>query len=526
MKRRNFFAILTAAAAAAICWTSCGGYYSGGSSSSAGYYQNAGTAYDGAAAGTAMEGMPEPDWNTEEYNRIVENRFRAVKNAPLSTFAADVDTASYTNLRRKILAGEDVPEDAVRIEEMVNYFRYNYPEPAGDEPFSVSTEIAPCPWNEQTKLLRVGLQAPQPDWEAMPPSNLVFLIDVSGSMDGWDRLPLVKQAFLFLTEHLRSEDRISIVTYANEDTVVLDGASGEDGETIQQAIEGLYPNGGTNGSQGLLRAYEIARKNFIPEGNNRIILATDGDLNIGPSSEGELSRLVKREKKEGIFLSVMGFGAGNTKDNKMEAMADDGDGNYSYIDSVLEAKRVLVEEMGGTLFTVAKDVKLQVEFNPAQVKGYRLIGYENRLMDAEDFDDDEKDGGEIGAGHRVTALYEVVPVDSEFPIEGADLKYQDSTANNSPEWLTVSIRYKEPDGKESRLLEYPVGPEAIVDAPSADTALAACVAQFGMLLRQSEYLGTATYESLEEELKALPGLNDDPYQTELLYLVQRAAKLQ
>ena len=471
------------------------------------------------APGSPMGG----EWNTEEYGHIVENVFQAVATAPLSTFAADVDTASYANLRRMLLDGQDPYPDAVRLEEMINYFRYDYPEPKGDEPFSVSTDLIPTPWNDQTSLLRIGLQAAQPDWDAMPPSNLVFLIDVSGSMNQANKLPLVKQAFLLLTENLRPEDTISIVTYASSDQVVLDGATGDEGAAIQSAIENLTAGGSTAGSKGITTAYQLAREHFIPGGNNRVILATDGDLNVGVTSEGELTRLIEKEKKDGVFLSVLGFGEGNLKDNKLEALADHGNGNYSYIDSVLEAKRVLVEEMGGTLFTVAKDVKFQVEFNPEKVAAYRLIGYENRIMAAEDFADDTKDGGEVGAGHRVTVLYELVEPGSDLEVPGVDLKYQTATPTGSDEWLTVSVRYKQPEGDTSKLLEYPVG-GARTDELSHDTLLAACVAQFGMLLRGSEYSGTATYESIAETLAALPGVAEDPYQSELLYLVQQQAR--
>lgn len=462
--------------------------------------------------------------NTEEYSHIDENGFKAVSTSPLSTFAADVDTASYANLRRMLLAGQDVPADAVRIEEMINYFHYDYPEPSDGEPFSVSTELTPCPWNEDTVLFRVGLQAPQPDWDTMPASNLVFLIDVSGSMDQWNKLPLVKQAFLLLTENLRSEDTISIVTYASSDAIVLDGATGDESSDIQTAIEELTAGGSTAGAKGIQTAYALAEEHFIPGGNNRVILATDGDLNVGISSEGELTRLIEEKKESGVFLSVMGFGDGNLKDNKLESLADHGNGNYSYIDSVLEAKKVLVEEMGGTLFTVAKDVKLQVEFNPEHVKGYRLIGYENRLMDAEDFADDTKDGGEIGAGHRVTVLYELVPADSDMEIPGTQLKYQQSSPTGSTEWLTVSLRYKEPEGSGSTLLAYPVDSGDWTDTPSADTAFAACVAQFGMLLRDSEYAGAATYDGVSRQLAAIPGLEEDAYKDEFAYLVRQAER--
>ena len=458
--------------------------------------------------------------NTEEYNYLEENGFRSVFTSPLSTFAADVDTASYANLRRMLLSGENVIPDAVRIEEMINYFHYDYPQPSGDAPFSVSMELTPCPWNEETTLLRIGMQAPQPDWAAMPPSNLVFLIDVSGSMDQPNKLPLVKQAFLLLTENLRPEDTISIVTYASRDEVVLSGATGDEAETIQTAIENLQAGGSTAGARGIQTAYALAEEYFIPGGNNRVILATDGDLNVGVSSEGELTRLIEEKKAGGVFLSVMGFGDGNLKDNKLEALADHGNGNYSYIDSVLEAKKVLVEEMGGTLFTVAKDVKLQVEFNPQHVKSYRLIGYENRTMAAEDFDNDAKDGGEIGAGHRVTVLYEL----SSAEVSGTALKYQQNTTAPSDEWLTVSIRYKTPEGSESKLLQYTADTSCWQDVPSADTAFAACVAQFGMLLRGSEYSGSASYESVLDQLSAIPGVDEDAYKDELIYLVRQASR--
>lgn len=474
-------------------------------------------AYDSSAVYVCE---PDVGWNTEEYSHIQENRFLSVATSPLSTFAADVDTASYTNLRRMLNQGLQVPADAVRIEEMLNYFHYDYPAPEGEAPFSVSGELFPCPWNPDTHLLRLGLQALEPDWDAMPLSNLVFLIDVSGSMDMPDKLPLVKQAFIMLTENLRPGDVISIVTYASSDRVVLDGATGDEGVQIRAAIEDLTAGGSTAGSKGITTAYELARKHFIPGGSNRVILATDGDLNVGITSEGELTRLIEEEKKDGIFLSVMGFGSGNIKDNKMEALADHGNGNYSYIDSVVEARRVLVEEMGGTLFTVAKDVKLQVEFNPEQVKGYRLIGYENRLMDAEDFDDDSKDGGEIGAGHRVTVLYELALAGSAMEIPDAGLKYQESSSTGSSDYFTLSVRYKAPDGEESTLLEYPMDSGILTDTPSEDSVFAAAVAQFGMLLRDSQYKGSSSYEGIAEQLSALSSVAEDPYKSELLELVR------
>lgn len=480
-----------------------------------------------AACPVPMEpGGGEPvEWvehDTEEYHALAENPFQSAQSSPLSTFAADVDTASYANVRRMILDGEEVDPGAVRIEEMVNYFHYDYPAPEGEESFSVTTGLYPCPWNGDTMLLRIGLQAKEADWAELPAANLVFLVDVSGSMYSPDKLPLVKRAFSMLCEHLRPQDRVSVVTYADGDRVVLDGVSGGEPLAIQTAIEELQAGGSTNGGAGLRRAYELAREHFIDGGNNRVILATDGDLNVGLTSESELVELIEEEKESGVFLSVMGFGTGNLKDNKMEALADHGNGNYAYIDTALEARRVLVEEMGGTLFTVAKDVKLQVEFNPGMVKGYRLIGYENRIMAAEDFADDTKDGGELGAGHRVTALYEVAGVDSAMEIPGVELKYQESQDTGSGEWCTVSVRYKDPEGSESQLLSAPVEGEA--EALDGDAAFAACVAQVGMLLRESEYAGTASYAGVLEQLEDIPGVGDDPYREEFRYLVQRLGR--
>jgi len=473
---------------------------------------------------------PEPDpFNTEEYDYTPENRFLSVKANPLSTFAADVDTASYANVRRFLMNGQTVPADAVRLEEMINYFEYDYPEPEGHDPFSVTAEIAPCPWNSETQLLMIGLQAKKLDADRMPPSNLVFLIDTSGSMDEPNKLPLVQRAFLTLTETLSENDTVSIVTYASSEEVKLDGASGADKAVIMGTIEDLMAYGGTYGEGGIQMAYELAERHFIKGGNNRIILATDGDLNIGMSSEGELTRLIKEKAVGGVALTALGFGYGNYKDNKLEALADNGNGNYAYIDSVAEARKVLVEEAGGTLFTVAKDVKLQVDFNPAWIKGYRLIGYENRLMAAEDFADDTKDGGEIGAGHRVTALYEIVPADSTFEIAETGSKYAQEASGSemsgassaSEEWLTLNIRYKEPDGETSKLQSYPVGSERVRDSLSANMSWAAGVAQAGMLLKGSEYAGTSSYSEIYSRLAALPGVTQDPSRVEFLYLLNQ-----
>ena len=459
--------------------------------------------------------------NDEEYNYIKENGYTAVSSAPLSTFSADVDTASYTNVRRMIDDGMDVPPDAVRIEEFINYFDYDYTDPADGEPFAVHTELSDCPWNDETELLMVGINTKGFDavLDERPAMNLVFLIDVSGSMYDDNKLPLVQKSFSMLTDNLTAADRVSIVTYAGSDEVVLEGADGNDRKKILRAINDLEAGGSTAGAAGINTAYDIAQKYFIDGGNNRVILATDGDLNVGLSSESELTRLIEEKRESGVFLSVLGFGTGNYKDNRLEALADYGNGNCSYIDSEKEAKKVLVDEMSGTLFTVAKDVKFQLEFNPANVKGYRLIGYENRVMAAEDFNDDTKDAGEIGAGHRVIVLYETVPADSKMVLGGSELKYDsDSESGMGGELLTVNIRYKEPEGSESKLLTYPVNKSLYSDKMSADMNFASCVAEFGMLLRNSRYIGDVTYKDVSAQLSKYD-YSDDDYKDEFIYLV-------
>lgn len=459
--------------------------------------------------------------NDEEYNYIKENGYTAVSSAPLSTFSADVDTASYTNVRRMIDDGMDVPPDAVRIEEFINYFDYDYTDPADGEPFAVHTELSDCPWNDETELLMVGINTKGFDavLDERPAMNLVFLIDVSGSMYDDNKLPLVQKSFSMLTDNLTAADRVSIVTYAGSDEVVLEGADGNDRKKILRAINDLEAGGSTAGAAGINTAYDIAQKYFIDGGNNRVILATDGDLNVGLSSESELTRLIEEKRESGVFLSVLGFGKGNYKDNRLEALADYGNGNYSYIDSEKEAKKVLVDEMSGTLFTVAKDVKFQLEFNPANVKGYRLIGYENRVMAAEDFNDDTKDAGEIGAGHSVTVLYEIVLADSKMELGESKLKYaSDSEGVMGDELLTVNIRYKEPEGSESKLLTYPVNKSLYSDKMSADMNFASCVAEFGMLLRNSRYIGDVTYKDVSAQLSKYD-YSDDDYKDEFIYLV-------
>jgi Ca-activated chloride channel family protein len=460
------------------------------------------------------------EFNTNEYNYFIENRFLSTKTSPLSTFAADVDTASYAQVRAMILRGERVPADSVRIEEMINYFRYDYQPPKGGEPFGVTMELADCPWNPETQLLLIGLQAVEIPEEERPAQNLVFLIDISGSMDSPDKLPLVKRAFQLLIEQLAPTDTVSIVTYASRDEVVLDGVRASDKVKMMEAIEGLTAGGFTAGAAGITTAYELAAKYFIPGGNNRVLLATDGDLNVGVSDEGSLARMVEEKKQGGVFLSVLGFGDGNYKDNKLEALANHGDGNYSYIDTIYEARKALVTEIGASFFTVAKDVKLQVDFNPAHVKGYRLIGYENRVMAAEDFADDTKDGGELGSGHRMTVLYELVPFGSAFDIGETGSKYQADPQSTgvSPEMLTLSIRAKAPDGDESKLYAYELMEDSKAEMGD-NLRFAAAVAEVGMLLRDSEWKGNATYASALDLLRGCGSITGDAFREEFLYLV-------
>ncbi|MCI9048529.1 MAG: VWA domain-containing protein [Hungatella sp.] len=499
-----------------------------------------GDAFDGSScltsdsiAGKYQDAYGTNSPNTEEYGFIQENGFRSVAQEPLSTFSADVDTASYANIRRFIRYGQSIPTDAVRIEEMLNYFDYDYPDPEGEEPFSVTTEYSVCPWNEDNRLLLIGLKAKEIDFANRPSSNLVFLLDVSGSMYADNKLPLVQKSFTMLAQNLDSRDRVSIVTYAGYESVVLDGVSGSDTAKIAAAISDLEAGGSTAGSAGIQKAYQLAEKNYIPGGNNRVILATDGDLNVGLTSQEDLTRLIEEKRKSGVHLSVLGVGTGNIKDNKMEALADNGDGNYSYLDSIYEAKKVLVDEMGGTLITVAKDVKLQVEFNPAYVSGYRLVGYENRILDKEDFHDDKVDAGEIGSGHAVTALYELIPAKTADAASDPGLKYQQDVSaayesrpvNTSTELLTVSLRYKAPNGDASKLMAHPVESSSFTGILPENLAFAAAVAQFGMVLRDSENKGTATFDSVIALARSSMGQDSDPYRKEFLELVQEAQRI-
>ena len=481
----------------------------------------------------------DPDFtrkeNSEEYSEWEEKGYSSVMKEPVSTFSADVDTASYSNLRRLIREGysiDELPENAVRIEEMLNYFTYDYKEPEGSEPFGVTAKIGKCPWNEDAELVMLGLKTEDIDYEDAPASNLVFLLDVSGSMYADDKLPLLQEAFCLLADNLTEKDRVSIVTYAGNDTVVLEGVSGDKTRTIKKALMGLEAGGGTHGSKGIETADALAEDNFIMGGNNRVILATDGDLNIGLTSEEELEELITEKKESGIFLSVLGFGTGNIKDNKMETLADKGNGNYAYIDSLREANKVLVEEMSATLLTICKDVKLQVEFNPAVVSEYRLIGYENRALNKEDFDDDTKDAGEIGAGHSVTALYEVIlkePLSGLSDEDINDLKYSDEyrkeqgkesvkSSATEKEWLTLSIRYKKPAENESSLLTYPIGFESYMENPDDDFRFAGAVAEFGLLASHSENPEDASVKNVKKILKSID--LDDEYKEEFLELVK------
>lgn len=471
--------------------------------------------------------------NTESYDEFDENPFKMVTNAPLSTFSIDVDKASYSNVRRFINQGTLPPEDAVRIEEMINYFPYDYAVPQDDKPVAFHTAYTTCPWNMEHQLFTIGMQGKRIDMQQAPAGNLVFLIDVSGSMQSPDKLDLLKHGLYLLVDQLRGEDRVSIVVYAGSEGIVLEPTSGADKTTIKGSIERLTAGGSTAGAAGIELAYQLAEENFVEGANNRVILATDGDFNVGISDDGALIRLIEEKRKTGVFLSVLGFGTGNLKDSKMEKLADHGNGNYSYIDNILEAKKVLVEEMGGTLVTLAKDVKLQLEFNPEYVKAYRLIGYENRMLEDEDFNNDEKDAGDLGAGQTVTAIYEIIPAGSSEVIPTVDsLKYQQMkpkttvTGKANNELLTVKLRYKSPSGIKSNLLELPVLNTVVpFEQVSANHQFAMSVAAFGMLLRDSEYKGTASFDMVLNLARAAIGDNPDQYRAEFLELVTASSLL-
>lgn len=466
--------------------------------------------------------------NTENYDFIKENSFLDVQKNPLSTFSIDVDNASYSNVRRFLNQGQRPPADAVRIEEMVNYFNYDYPQPTGDAPFSVITELSACPWNKANQLLHIGLQGKRVPTDQLPPSNLVFLIDVSGSMLTPDKLPLVKAGLKLLVEELRPQDQVSMVVYAGAAGLVLPSTSGKEKKKIIAALDKLEAGGSTAGGAGINLAYKVAEENFMKGGNNRVILASDGDFNVGVSSDSELQRLIEKKRETGVFLTVLGFGTGNYKDSRMEQLANKGNGNYAYIDNIREAQKVFVNEFGGTLFTIAKDVKLQLEFNPAKVKAYRLIGYENRALANEEFNDDKKDAGDMGSGHTVTALYEIVPVGAESETQTGNvdaLKYQktsiDPKAKRTDEMLTMKLRYKAPDGDESKLMTTTVSSQAIPAAQTSDNfRFSAAVAACGMLLRDSEHKGTSSYPMVLELAKNARGKDEEGYRIEFINLVK------
>jgi len=546
-------------------------------------YDHSGRVMGGVNAKAAWHHQPYTDPDTESYADISENGYRDPLREPYSTFSIDVDNASYSNVRRFINLGQEVPADAVRIEEMINYFRYDYPKPSGEHPFSVYTEAGICPWNSNHYLLHVGLRGKDIDRSELPPSNLVFLLDVSGSMDYPNKLPLLKSAFGMLVNELREQDRVAIVVYAGAAGVVLESTPGNRKETIMQALDNLQAGGSTAGGAGLMLAYKIAEKNFVKGGNNRIILATDGDFNVGVSDNKSMEQLVEEKRGLGIYMTVLGFGMGNIKDDKMEIIADKGNGNYAYIDNIQEARRVLVQEFGGTLFTIAKDVKFQIEFNPAYVKAYRLVGYENRLLADKDFNDDTKDAGEMGTGHTVTALYEIIPAGSDetglptvdplryqgsrgsdlsgeigrgnlsvengrddlsveiargegsgttgrvypdTPVAGTSRSSRDERArtNDVPrELCNIKLRYKDPDALTSKLFSKTVGTDIKKAGETTDRfRFSAAVAAFGMILRDSKYRGTATNADVISLASGARGADTDGYRAEFIRLVQSA----
>ena len=474
--------------------------------------------------------IEENKTNGERYAEITENPFLEVVRAPLSTFSIDVDTAAYANIRRYLNDGQLPPKDAVRIEEMINYFEYDYPQPVGDVPFSVNAEVAECAWNPRNKIVHIGLQGKKVSLDNVPPSNLVFLLDVSGSMNDARKLPLLQDALRILVNQLTAKDRVSIVTYAGNSGLVLPSTSAANKGEILNAINNLQSGGSTNGGAGIQLAYKVAQENFISNGNNRVILATDGDFNVGLSSDDELVRMIENKRQSGVFLSVLGFGTGNTNDSMMEKLADKGNGNYSYIDSNEEARKALGSQVAGTLYTIAKDVKIQVEFNPAKVAGYRLIGYENRLLADRDFNDDTKDAGEIGAGHTVTAIYEIIPAGQKVENPGVDeLRYsrvEPTNTNFSQELMTVKLRYKEPDGEISKLLSIGVlDRNYLIGNASENVRFASAVAQFGLILRDSRYKGDASLANVQSLANSALGGDLRNYRNEFLGLVSKAGNL-
>ncbi|WCT12020.1 vWA domain-containing protein [Mucilaginibacter jinjuensis] len=483
---------------------------------------------------TAMMIFPAPPSNVatpadESYKGVTENGFQNPLDNPLSTFSVDVDAASYTNVRRFINGGQLPPKDAVRIEEMINYFNYDLPAPTGNSPVAIHTELSAAPWNAQHRLLRIGLKAKAVDSAKLPASNMVFLIDVSGSMWEPNKLPLVQSSLKLLVDQLRAKDKVAIVVYAGAAGLVLPPTSGDQKTTIKDAIDRLTAGGSTAGGAGIKLAYKTAIENYIKGGNNRVILATDGDFNVGALSDADMEQLIENERKSGVFLSALGFGMGNYKDSKMETLADKGNGNYAYIDNITEARKTLVSEFGGTLFTVAKDVKLQLEFNPGKVQAYRLIGYENRMLNKEDFNNDLKDAGDMGVGHTVTALYEIIPVGvkDNFTNSVDPLKYQKvqktPSVYTSEDMVTIKFRYKEPESDKSKLSQVVVMDKPIASAnTSVDFRFAAAVAEFGMLLRGSDYKQNSTFEQAIEMARAAKGTDHEGYRAEFVKLAESA----
>jgi Ca-activated chloride channel family protein len=504
------------------------GYGSGYGASGGGYVARRQAVSAGAPPMAAIQ-RASPEMNTERYSHATDNTFQLTKDSPLSTFSIDVDTAAYANVRRFLRDGALPPVDAVRIEELVNYFSYAYPEPRSDDPVSVTTEVASAPWAPDHRLVRIGLKTRSIDSSRAPASNLVFLIDVSGSMEDADKLPLLKRGLSMLAQNLRAQDRVAMVVYAGASGLVLPSTPGSQRGAVLEALDRLSAGGSTNGADGIRLAYQVARQNFVKGGTNRVILATDGDFNVGTTSEGELVRLIEEERKSGVFLTVLGFGRGNLNDSSMEKLADHGNGSYAYVDSIAEAHKVLVKEAGSTLVTVAKDVKLQIEWNPAKVASYRLIGFENRVLAARDFNDDKKDAGELGAGHSMTALYEIVPLKAAKAAgsEVDPLKYQaqaPTPAAQSDELLTLKLRYKRPDSDTSRLMSQPVR-DAVSGEASSDLRWAASVACFGMLLRNSEHKGQATLAMADSLARGAVGADPEGHRHEFVSLIEKARAL-
>jgi Ca-activated chloride channel family protein len=490
---------------------------------------NAADASANKAAGAPFRSGLEDGTAGERYAEINENPFLEARRAPLSTFSIDVDTASYANVRRFLRDGQLPPKDAVRIEELINYFEYDYPQPVGDVPFSVSTESAVCPWNTKHKLVQIGLQGRKVSLDNTPPANLVFLLDVSGSMNSPDKLPLLKDGLRMMVNQLKPQDRVAIAVYAGSSGLVLPSTAVSNKGEILAALNRLESGGSTNGGDGINLAYTVAANNFIQGGNNRVILATDGDFNVGTTSDDALVGLIEQKRKSGIFLSVLGFGTGNLNDSMMEKLSNKGNGNYAYIDSRDEARKALGEQVAGTLLTIAKDVKIQVEFNPALVAGYRLIGYENRLLADRDFNDDKKDAGEIGAGHSVTAIYEVVPAGVAVENDGIELKYSQTKRSDTRfanELMTVKLRYKEPAGGQSKLLTMGVLDDVrTIDSASENLRFAAAVVQFGLLLRESRYRGQADFSMAKRLASSAVSSDLKGYRSEFLELLDRAKNL-